>query len=370
MRGVSKAVSFRIILFGTVALAIVSLLLVSAIADKDSIVVATLNGEPITRGDLADVIRQMPDDVRPLIQNQGDLLRTLNKHINDEIMTELSKQLKAEDKIQADRNLARQNYFQKHPELRSVYQIHDPTAIPGMTQGDVVAVKAEIEFGVDEEEEILLREEALRYKIEEAVQARAVSFTEEEFNREYLMLKGGLVKFEFVDIIAIQFPVAEPGAIEEAAKARQRLDRGEPFDEVLAAYMERNPSFGLRSALENNPASTKYRQFWDVVTGCRVGQQFGPLFMPERQQFGEADDGTTQMQTIPPVHLVLEVLDHSPEMPMTLDEARPAITSSLLKRKVTEMLRAEHRVEVYPDKLPRPEGYGNQYRDQMIKTSV
>lgn len=370
MGRVSKAIPIRIAFLGIVPLAIVALLWVSAIADKDSIVVATLNGEPITRGDLADVIRKMPDDVRPLIQNKGDLLRTLNKYIDDEIKTELAKQLKAEGKIQGNRNLARQNYFKKRPELLSVYQIHDPTAIPGMTEGDVVAVKAEIEFGVDDEEEILLREEALDYKVEEAAQARIVSVSEEEFNREFNMLKGALFKPEFVEFKAIQFPITAPGAAEEAAKARRRLDRGEAFDEVLAGYMEQHPRFGMRSVLENDPANAKYGQFWDVVSGCKVGQQFGPVFMPEREQTFEAKDGTTQFQPIPAVLLVLEVIDHSPEMPMTVDEARPMLTWSLLKRKVIELLRAERGAEVYPDKLPRPEGYGNQYKDQMIKTSV
>ena len=374
MEGLRKAGAVRSMLYGAVPLLIVPVVLVASsgcgyIADKDRIVVATLNGEPIRRGDLAEVIRKMPDEVRPLIQNKGDLLRTLNKYIDDQIKAELSKELKAEGKIQVDRNLARDRYFEKHPEFRSVYQIRDPAAIQ-MTEGDIAALKAEIEFGVDEEEEILLREEALHYKIQEAVQAGAVSVTEEEFKGAYTMLKGALVKPEFVEFIAIQFPVAAPGAVEEAGRALRRLDQGEPFDDVLATYLKLNPAMGMRSALENNPASAKYRQFWEVVSGCEVGQRFGPVFMPVREQFGVAEDGTTQLQSVPPVYLVLEVIEHSPARTMTVDEARPAITTSLLKSKVTQLLRAEHGVEIYPDKLPRPEGYGDQYKDQMIKTSV
>ena len=373
MEGLRKARAVRSMLYGALPLLIVSVLSVVSsgcgyIADKDRIVVATLNGEPIRRGDLAEVIRKMPDEARPLIQNKGDLLRFLNKYIDDQIKAELSKQLKAEGKIQIDRNLARQRYFEKYPDYRSVSQIRNPAALQ-MTTGDIAAIKAEIEFGIDDEEEILLREEALRYKIQEAVQTRAVSITEDEIKREYNTSKTELVKFESIEIIAIQFFVG-PGAIEQAAEARHRLDRGEPFDDVLATYMELNPAMGMRSALENNPASVKYRSFWDRVSGSEVGQQFGPVFMPERQQFSEAEDGTTQMQTIPPVYLVLEVIDHSPASPMTVDQARPVITSSLLKRKVTELLRAEHGVEVYPDNLPRPEGFGDQYKDQMIKTGV
>lgn len=373
MEGVKKAGAVRSMPYRAIPLLIVSVLSVATsgcgfIADKDRIVVATLNGEPIRRGDLAEVIRKMPDEERPLIQNKADLLRTLNKYIDDQIKAQLSKELKAEGKIQVDRNLARQRYFEKNPDYRSVSQIRNPAALQ-MTPEGIKAVKAEIEFGIDDEEEILLREEALRYKIQEAVQARAVSITEDEIKREYNMLKTELVKFESVEIIAIQFFLG-PGAIEEAAKARHRLDRGEPFDDVLAAYMEENPAMGMRSALENNPASAKYRSFWNEVTGCEVGQQFGPVFMPEREQYGEADDGTTQMQRIPPVHLVLEVIDHSPARTMTVEEARPAITASILKRKVMSMLRAEHGVEIYADKLPRPEGYGDQYKDQIIKTTV
>lgn len=339
------------------------------IADKDRIVVATLNGEPIRRGDLDKAIWEMSDEVRPLIQNKGDLLRTLNKYIDDQIKAELSKQFKAEGKIRVDRALARRAYFEKHPEHRSVEQIQDPEALQ-MTQGDINAFLAEIEFGVDEEEEILLREEALNYKLQEAVRAGAISVTEDEFSREYNMLKDALIKFEFVDFDAIQFPVVAPGAVEAAVEARKRLNRGESFDEVSATYKTLDSMMVFGSAMENNPASVKYREFWETVSGCEVGQHFGPVFMPEREQIGQAEDGTSLVQRVPAVYLVLEVIGHEPARQMTPEEARPALTLSILRRKVMGLLRAERGVEVYPDKLPRPEGYGDQYKDQMIKTSV
>ena len=339
------------------------------IADKDRIVVATLDGEAIRRGDLAAVIREMPDEERPLIQNKGDLLRTLNKYINDRIKTNLAKQLKAEGKIQVDRQVARDAYFKKHPESRSVEKIRTPEALQ-MTQGDVNAMLAENEFGVDEEEEILLREEALNYKIQEAVQIGAISVTEDEFSREYNMLRDILLKFEYVEFDAIQFPIKAPGAVEAAAEARKRLNRGETFDVVSETYSKLNPAMVFGSAMENNPASTKYREFWDAVSDCKVGQHFGPVFMPEREQFGRAEDGTSIVQTIPAVYLVLEVVGHEPAREMTPAEARPALTLSILQREVMELLRKEHGVEIYSENLWRPEGYGDQYKDQMIKTGV
>ena len=33
-----------------------------------------------------------------------------------------------------------------------------------------------------------------------------------------------------------------------------------------------------------------------------------------------------------------------------------------------DQLRAQHGVEVYPDKLPDPAGFGDQYKDSMIDT--
>lgn len=365
MRGVSCGVAPLLIVF----------LLSNAIsgcgfiADKDRIVVATLDGEPIRRGDLATVIREMPDEVRPLIQTKGDLLRTLNKYIDDQIKAALVKELRGGGKIQADREVARRAYFEKHPEYRSVYQIVEPSALQ-MTTGDMAAIKAEIEFGIDDEEVLLLREEALLYKAREAFDSGAVSLSDQEISSGYQGLKDLLNRPEYVEFDAIQFPTLAPGAVEAATDVRRRLDRGESFEDMSAEFNKLHPGMVIQSAMENNPVSEKYRDFWDTITGCEVGQHFGPLYMPEREQLVPMENGQQGVQKIPAMYLVLKIVGHSDARPMTLSEAQSIIATSLLKAKVMRMLRDQHGVEIFADKLPRPEGYGNQYKDQMIDTSV
>ena len=339
------------------------------ITDKDRLQVATYRGEPISRGDLLKLIREMPDEDRPLIQTRADLLRTLNKYINDLIKEELSKELTKENRIQVSRDLARQAYFQKHPESLSVYQIHVPEDL-GMTEGDVAAMKADIEFKIDDEVEVLLREAALQYKIQEAIKARAVTIEPEDFEREYMLREKELIQFESIDFIAFQFPTQAQNAVQEASRARQRMDAGESFDAVLESYVSDNPEMGMRSFLQNDPTSEKFRPFWDIVTGCSVGDIIGPILLPPYDRAIPRQDGSFESRSMPAALLVLEVLEHTPQGNLSLEDARAEMAATILSRKLLEMLRAERGVEVFPENLPRPEGYGDQYKDQMIKTTV
>ncbi|MCI0479352.1 hypothetical protein L0Y59_02300, partial [Candidatus Uhrbacteria bacterium] len=265
----------------------VALVACGFVADKDLIVVGKMDGEEITRGDLKKLIRDMPDDERPLIQNKSDLLRTLNGHINDRIKAELAAELSSEGKITASRDVARASYLQKHPEFASAYLVQDPTQL-GMTQADVEAVKASVEFGIDDEVERILREEALAYKMVEAMQNGTVTMTREEVQAEYERRKETLVKPEFIDFIGMLFPVAAPNAIEQAAKARERLDAGEKFDDVLSELMRTNADAGIRSEAEND-GNERFRAFWQTAHGAQVGQILGPVILPEHDDVGLVD---------------------------------------------------------------------------------
>lgn len=339
------------------------------LVDKDLLDVATYRGEPILRGDLLKLIREMSDEDRPLIQTRADYLHTLNEYINDLIKEELSKELVAAGKIQVSRDVAREAYFVKHPESLSVYRIVTPEALE-MTEGDIAAVKASIEFGIDDEVDVMLREAALQYTIQDAVRTRAVTITPEEFEREYALRKNTLIQFESIDFIAIQFPTHVQGAVREASSARQRMDAGESFDSVLGSFIDENPAMGMRSFLQNDPSSEKFRPFWDMVTGCSVGDLIGPILLPPYDQATRRQDGTYEARKMPAALLVLEVLEHTPQGFLSLEDARPDMATTILTRKVLDLLRAEREVETFPENLPRPEGYGDQYKDQMINTSI
>ncbi len=337
------------------------------IADKDRIVVAVMDGKDITRGDLTKLIHDMPDEERPLIQNKGDLLRALNRHIDDRIKQALAVELSAAGKISVSRDTARAVYLQAHPEFAAAFRVQDPSQL-GMTQADVEAVKAAVEFGIDDEEEKMLREEALAFKMHEAMQSGTVTMTREEVQAEYESRKATLVKFEFIEFIGMLFPLDRPGAIEQAANARQRLNAGEKFDDVLSELMRANPNAGIRSAAQNDPASERFVAFWQTAHGAEVGQILGPVILPEHEDVGVGEDGKPLARRVPAAYVVFEVLTHEPERLKTFDEAANEVATMILRRKVLEQLRAQHGVEVYPDKLPDPAGFGDQYKNSMIDT--
>lgn len=337
------------------------------IADKDRIVVAKMDGKDITRGELMKIIRDMPDEERPLIQNKGDLLRALNNHIDDRIKAELAATLHAESKIEVSRDVARAAYFQAHPEFASAYLVQDPSQL-GMTQADIEAVKASVEFGIDDEEEKLLREEAVAFKMMEAVDTKALTITVEDIRREYELRKPFLIQYEYIEFIAMVFPLELPDAIDRAALARQRLDNGEKFDDVLGELLRVNPNYGIRSAAQNDPATPKFRAFWQTAHGAHVGQILGPVILPEHEDVGIDAEGKQVARRVPAAYVVLEVVEHEPERLKTFDEAAQEVGTALLRKFVMDQLRAQHGVEVYEDKLPDPAGFGDQYKDSMIDT--
>jgi hypothetical protein len=337
------------------------------VADKDRIVVATLDGENITRGDLTKILREMPDEERPLIQNKGDLLRALNGYIDEQIKADLAAELYAEGKINVDREVARASYLQAHPEFASAYSIHDPTQL-GMTRNEVEAVKASVEFGIDDEVEKLLRDEAVAYEMHEAVNTHALNLTAEDIRREYDARKNTLIKYETLEFIAMVFPVDTPDAEDQAVRARRRLDAGETFDDVLAELMRTNPDAGIQPVMQNDPTNERFRAFWQTAHGADVGQILGPLVLPEHRDVGQDEDGRVVTRIVPPAYVVLKVVAHEPERLKTFEEAAQDIGTSLLRRFVMDQLRADHGVEVYEDKLPDPAGFGDQYKDSMIDT--
>ncbi len=338
------------------------------IADKDRIVVAKLDGKNITRGELDKYIHDMPDEERPLIQNKADLLDTLNAWINDQVKAKLADQLHQQGKIDVSRDVARERYFEKHPEFRMALQIQDPTQLE-MSKGDLTAIQAEIEFGTDEEVDRLMREEALKYNVYEAIQNKTIQITPEDVKREYDRRKDELIKFEYLEFIALQFPLAMPDAIARAADARRRIDAGEKFDDVLRPYLEANAQFGVPGALENNPAIERFRSFWEAAAGASVGQVIGPVFMPEHEEY-KLDPQTQKpvKRLRPAAQLVLEVTQHEPERIKTFEEAANELATGIAKQRVLEQVRADHGVEVYDEKLRDPAGVGDQYKRFMIDT--
>jgi hypothetical protein len=336
------------------------------IADPNRKVIAEFSGEKMRRSDLKKIIREMSDEERPLIQSRDDLIDTLNRHINESIKAEVAKGLRLEKKITVHRDQARAIYFAQNPEFVNVASVVDPSVMD-LSEIELVALQAEMEFGIDDVEEILYREAGFQYRIQEYIESGGATIDPVEFAAEYELLKKSLVTFELIDFIGIRFPNAR-GAQEEAQKARERIDAGERFDDVLQSYMAINGEFGMRSAFENNPSQPRFRRFWYSVTGCATGDILGPVFLSSYEQVELDAAGNEVTQRQPDSWVVLEVLEHRAPRLKTIDESREQLMMPILARKVMENMREEFGVVVYPEGLWRPEGYGGQFEDSMIRT--
>ncbi len=339
------------------------------IADDDQKIIAKWDDETFRRADMKRVLRKMTDEERPLIQTKGDLLRAVGKHVDDQIKKSAVKQLRAGNKLEPRRDAAREAYFKKFPEYRTVYEIQDPAAVE-MTQADLNALKEAIELGIDDEEENLMLDDAVLVMAREAVQNGTLTVGEDEYGAEYRMREGELVQFESIEFLALQFPADKPNAVAEAAEARRRIDAGETFDQVAGPYAEKDPSMALRSGFENNPSVPKFREFWEMATGAKKGDIIGPIYLPPHELAKVDAAGKMVAAKMPGAHLVFEVLEHTPARTKTLEEARPALAQDLFLRKMMAQLREQHGVEILEENFWNPEGYGDQFKDTMIKTTV
>jgi hypothetical protein len=323
------------------------------IADKDRIVVGRIGDNVIRRGDLFNVLRAMPDEERPNIVNKGDLVQVLQTHIDDELKLGLGQRMAAEGKVDVPRERAEEAYFATHPELISVRQVTDPSAL-GMTTEQLAAMQEEVEMGIDRVQDKLLGESAVFALAKDYLEAGVIEVSEEDLNQEYSLRKNELLSFETVDFVGLRFPTTMPNAEFEAANARRLVDEGAPWDQVLAQYYNANPDLVFRSKIENNPAATKFRGFWTTAAGAKKGDVLGPVFIPAYSLVATTPEGGQETQSMPDAYLVFEVINHKPEALKTIEEAKADLLPSILYRKALKALRDEKRAEIYEDKLPDP----------------
>ncbi|HNR35679.1 MAG TPA: peptidylprolyl isomerase [Candidatus Hydrogenedentes bacterium] len=333
------------------------------IADKDQIRVAKFKNRYITRGELAKVIRDMPDEDR-IIKNRGDMLRILSNYIDEQIKIPLGQEVeelyKSRGQTLLPRSAAMQQYFQKHEEdnYAAMYMAQDP-ALFGMSKEQLDMAKEQMDNEIDELHEKLLGDAAVGYKAVEALKSGALTVTDAEYEQEYRLRKGEFKKLEWVKFLAIRFPAEQPGAGKDAAAVRKRIDAGESFDAIVEEFKAKDPASILESEIENNPNLTRFATFWLEVSGREAGEIVGPVFLPDYQVIGKTDAaGKQSLQQMPAVYMVLKVLDHRPEEPMSLEEAKPQLAPTILIGKMMAELRKQNGVEIYEKKLPDPAMFG------------
>lgn len=334
------------------------------IADKDRIVVAELDGRRITRGELYQLIREMPDNERPEIRNKGDLLRVLNSYIDEQIKIPLGKELdqKLDDaQRQALRAQAREEVFVRNEDynFRAIYAMEIPgdgQATPamqdmGITTRGMQNMKDLIENNTDILYEKMLGNVAVEARALQAVRDGQLSIPEEELKVDYELRKSEFLSFEWIKFRGIRF-LANAEGIAESAQVRERIEKGESFDSLFTEYAAKDVRNVVESEIENNPALEKFRGFWENASGAEAGEVVGPVYLPSYTQSIQETSGKITNVQMPDAYLVLQVIEHRPPRQLSLDEARPMLMMPLAIAQMMEKLRQEHGVVVYEDKLP------------------
>lgn len=347
------------------------------IADKDRWPVAKLDGEYITRGELFDLIYDMHDAERPVIRTRYDLLRVLQQIIDERIKKPLGEQLAAEGKISIPREVAREQYFlqsgDREQELRLIWSIESPddASVPDLLRSygmNAEAIQIQKDF-IEQETDLLLArmlgDQAIQYLAIQEAQAGRLEVDEEFLRREYEMQKASLKRFERLEFLAIRLPDI-PGAREEAALVRQRINQGESFDDVFNEYLSKGQEFVMQSEIENNPALERFKSFWGQLSGAEVGEIHGPVYLPESRIDREDESGQMVSQVTPPHWLVLRVVNHAPETTLTFEEAAPMLAPPLLVAAMMDRLHEEHGVEIYEEKLPDPAGFKDEFGESLL----
>jgi len=349
--------------------AVVSMLFTAGcgmIADKDRIRIAKINDEYITRGDLFRVLRDMPDDERPVIRNKGDLLRTLNTYIDERVKAPLIPQYEEQLVKIVPREAAAQRYFAEHPDTNdyAFYKVQDPAAVE-MTQAELDLTKQEIDQRIDQVWDKMKADAAVMLAAADAFKNKELVIEDQEYEQEYRFRKDTLKTLEWMKFRAIRFPADAPNSEHLAAEIRRRIQGGESFEEVYSEMASKQPGSAIESEIENNPGLERFRGFWMSASGAEKGTVIGPIYMPEYQVMVEVQ-GRRTARNMPAAYLVCEVLERKDQRELTLDEAKPKLLPVILVSKMMQRLREQNGVEVYEDKLPDPSLFIDRYGQSTV----
>ncbi|MDX9975035.1 MAG: hypothetical protein RBU21_18765 [FCB group bacterium] len=319
--------------------------------DKDRIVVAQIGERKISRGELAQVIRDMPDDERPLIRSRGDLRRTLEVYVDEQIRQDLAEKLG--DKLNFPRKVAEAEFDARHPEYQGVQSMAAANVSEDYKIGrqEAQIMRDEREAGIDRVHKRNLGRAAVLYRAREAVKNNTLAATPEELAEEYRLRGNEFKRFETILFLAIRFPGNEATALNEAAKVMQRVQAGEKFETIAQQYHAMNPDLVFTSAIENNPDIEKFKGFWQQASGAEPGQVIGPIFMPRSDR---VDQQTGAVEQVGGGVVNLMVVERTPERQKSLEEATPELMQPIIEAKMMEQLRAEYDVKIFADKLPDP----------------
>ncbi|MBX7257182.1 MAG: hypothetical protein K1Y02_12535 [Candidatus Hydrogenedentes bacterium] len=333
------------------------------IADKNRIRIATMDGKPITRGDLTKILHDMDPDERPTIKTRGDLLKALQNYIDMRLKNELAKSLKDQGKIHVPRELAERIYLIKNPE--QVGMIGNPEEYK-LTQRDIEYMKQERELGIDKELEKLEAEQAVAFRIDEAMKSGLIQILDEEYQSEYETRKQDLKHYEKVSFRGVFVPASNPEAGSIAASIVGRLHAGESIDDVAKSLANAKADI-LEAQLSHDPRNQKFAGFWQQAAESKPGDIVGPIFIQGWERGRLDAQGKQILEQLPESLLVAQVVDEVPETQKTLEESKEALAPLILYAKVMDQLRKEHGVSIFEENLPDPSMYDTTRSSVIIR---
>jgi hypothetical protein len=340
------------------------------IADKNNIRVAVLDGENITRGELNDYIRAFPENERPQIANQGDLMMVLNRMIDERIKASLVAEQGDSVPSTISRDQMREQFFKslgdEQEQYRAVWNMEIPAdgqATPlmevyGLTADSLRQMKEFIESRTEAMYQRTRGDEIVAMLVADALQKGEIKPDEKALELEYKFRAADLKRPEMVTITALRFEASQAGAA-EAAQVRTAIDAGATFDSYLTQMQQKNPALVFQGSLRHERGKNNLEGFWTQASGATAGTLLGPLFMPETQQVAISPDGKQRQVTSPPSYIVCRIDAREDERTMTLQEAVPIIGPPLLIADMVRKLREQHGVQVFEENLSDPSDFAD-----------
>jgi hypothetical protein len=333
--------------------------------DKNNLRVAVVDGEPITRGELYQYIRSFPENERPQIMNQGDLLMVLNRMIDERLKAGLVEQYGEEMKGLYTEDMAREEFFRslgdEQEQYRAVWQMEVPSdgkptplmEVYGLTPESMTAMKQHIEERTRARYLRSRGDEVLGMLTAQAMQKGELTIDDKALELEYKFRQNELKRREIITVLGLRFPPSPDGAT-AAAEARKAVDAGADFAAMVEEARAKDASTVFQGTLQNDLANQDFRSFWEQASGAAVGSVLGPLFLPETQQVAVSQNGQQRAVNMPPAYLVCRVEEREDERVLTLEESRRILAPPLLVAEMVRRLREEHGVEIYEENLSSP----------------
>ena len=335
------------------ALMLVSLASCGFIANKGRIKIATLNGKPITRGDFDKVLREMSPKTRPLIRTKGDVRSALQNYLDKCVRNKNAEDLLAANKIHVPREMAEAVLRMNEPEL--FFKISNPEDYR-MTEQDLVYMKQEREYRIDEMLKDLEAEQGVLYRIDRAVTESLIAITDQEYANEFEVRRAELKHPERIAFTGVLIPGDTPEARSAGAAVARKLQAHTAPQDTAKEFGAMNAQV-IEAELANDPTKRKFAPFWEQAAGAQVGTVLGPVFIQGWTEATQDAQGKVTQRPYPNGMLVFLVTGRTDETPKTLEESKPELQRNILYGKVMDQLRAENGAQIIEENLPDPGMY-------------